>query len=60
VGRRIDLTVLGTLLPGPGTIYIGQSLHFRGPVGLGDTITVTVKVAEKKPEHIASFSIARR
>jgi acyl dehydratase len=59
-GGALISTVLGTLLPGPGTIYIGQSLHFRGPVGLGDTITVTVKVAEKKPEHIASFSIARR
>ena len=50
-GGALISTVLGTLLPGPGTIYIGQSLHFRGPVGLGDTITVTVKVAEKKPEH---------
>ena len=50
-GGALISTVLGTLLPGPGTIYIGQSLHFRGPVGLGDTIKVTVKVAEKKPEH---------
>jgi hypothetical protein len=36
---------VGTQLPGPGTIYLNQSLHFGGPVGLGDTITVTVKVA---------------
>jgi acyl dehydratase len=50
-GGALVSTVLGTLLPGPGTIYIGQSLHFRSPVGLDDTITVTVKVAEKKPEH---------
>jgi phosphotransacetylase/acyl dehydratase len=49
-GGALISTVLGTLLPGPGTIYIGQSLHFRGPVGLGDTINVTLKVAEKKPE----------
>jgi phosphotransacetylase/acyl dehydratase len=49
-GGALISTVLGTLLPGPGTIYIGQSLHFRGPVGLGDTINVTLKVAEKRPE----------
>ena len=40
-------TVLGTQLPGPGTIYVDQSLHFREPIGLGDTITVTVKVRDK-------------
>ena len=49
-GGALISTVLGTRLPGPGTIYLNQSLHFHGPVGLGDTITVTVKVAEKKPE----------
>ena len=49
-GGALISTVLGTQLPGPGTIYIGQSLHFRGPVGLGDTINVTLKVAEKRPE----------
>jgi phosphate acetyltransferase len=43
-------TVLGTQLPGPGTIYLDQSLHFRRPVGLGDTITVTVKVTRKIDE----------
>jgi len=39
--------VLGTELPGPGTIYVDQSLHFHRPVRLGDTITVTVKVTKK-------------
>jgi 3-hydroxybutyryl-CoA dehydratase len=34
-------------LPGPGTIYLGQSLRFRLPVKLGDTITVNLKVIEK-------------
>jgi phosphotransacetylase/acyl dehydratase len=43
-------TVMGTELPGPGAIYLGQSLRFRHPVGLGDTVTVTVKVAEKNTE----------
>ena len=44
--------VLGTQLPGPGTIYMGQSLRFRAPVKPGDTVIATVEVtalnAEKK------------
>jgi acyl dehydratase len=46
-GGALISTVLGTRLPGPGAIYLGQSLRFRHPVGLGDTITVTVKVTKK-------------
>jgi phosphate acetyltransferase len=42
--------VLGTKLPGPGTIYLGQDLRFLKPVAPGDTITVTVSVKEKRPE----------
>ncbi len=42
--------VLGTLLPGPGTIYMGQELRFTKPVCFGDTITATVTVAELIPE----------
>ena len=49
-GGALFSTVLGTELPGPGTIYVDQSLHFRRPVALGDTITVTVKVARKIEE----------
>src|SRR5690242_3673073 len=33
--------VLGTRLPGPGTIYLGQSLRFRAPVRIGATVTAT-------------------
>jgi len=40
-------TVLGTELPGPGTIFIDQSIHFSRPVRLGDTVTVTVTVKQK-------------
>ena len=44
--------VLGTRLPGPGTIYLGQTLKFRAPVKIGQTVTATVEVtsidAEKK------------
>lgn len=40
-------TLLGTQMPGPGTIYLGQDLRFRRPVAPGDTITATVTVREK-------------
>jgi len=43
--------VLGTKLPGPGTIYLGQDLQFRAPVSPGDTITATVTVTTKNPEN---------
>ena len=46
-GGALISTVLGTDLPGPGTIYVDQSLHFRQSVGIGDTVTVVVKVIEK-------------
>jgi 3-hydroxybutyryl-CoA dehydratase len=42
--------VLGTRLPGPGAVYISQTLNFRAPVRIGDTVTVTVTVAELVPE----------
>src|SRR5258706_2004441 len=42
--------VLGTRLPGPGAIYISQTLNFRAPVKIGDTVLVTVTVAELMPE----------
>jgi len=43
-------TVLGTQLPGPGTIYVGQTIRFKKPVAVGDTLTVKVTATEKKPE----------
>lgn len=42
--------VLGTRLPGPGTIYLGQDLRFRRPVKVGDAITTRVRLAEKRAE----------
>ena len=38
--------VIGTQLPGPGAIYLSQSLKFIRPVFAGDTITARVEVAE--------------
>ncbi|MGR0184207.1 bifunctional enoyl-CoA hydratase/phosphate acetyltransferase [Azospirillum aestuarii] len=53
--------VLGTLLPGPGTIYMGQDLRFKRPVGLGDVITVTVTAKEKHGEkNIVVFDCIAR
>ena len=46
-GGALISAVLGTELPGPGTIYVDQSLHFRHPVGLGEIVTVRVTVREK-------------
>ena len=50
-GGALISAVLGTELPGPGTIYLDQTLHFHKPVGIGDTITVRVTVREKRPEN---------
>src|ERR671932_2816429 len=42
--------VLGTQLPGPGTIYMSQSLKFRAPVRIGETVTATVEVLALHPD----------
>ena len=47
-GGSLISTLLGTELPGPGTIYLNQSLRFLAPVGLGDTVTALVKVVAKE------------
>ena len=42
--------VIGTRLPGPGAIYLAQSLKFLRPVRLGDAITARVDVLETNPD----------
>jgi acyl dehydratase len=42
-------TVLGTVFPGPGTIYLGQNLRFRRPVRVGDSIQRVRDRANGKP-----------
>lgn len=42
--------VLGTLLPGPGTIYLAQDMKFKKPVRIGDKITTTVIVRSKQTD----------
>jgi phosphate acetyltransferase/phosphate butyryltransferase len=55
-GGSLISTLLGTKLPGPGTIYLGQTLTFKRPVAVGDAITVAVTVTAKDPEkHRVSF-----
>lgn len=45
VGSFIS-TVIGMYMPGPGSIYLEQTMKFLAPVKIGDTITATVRVTE--------------
>ncbi|MGA0593867.1 bifunctional enoyl-CoA hydratase/phosphate acetyltransferase [Enterovirga sp. CN4-39] len=46
-GGSLISAVLGTELPGPGTIYLGQTLKFVHPIRVGDTIKASVTVRSK-------------
>ncbi len=52
-------TIIGTMLPGPGSIYISQEVTFLKPVHFGDTVTATAEVAEvmveKKRVRLKTF-----
>jgi phosphotransacetylase/acyl dehydratase len=48
-GGALISAVLGTKLPGPGTVYVGQELHFLHPILLGDKVDITVTVRSKNP-----------
>ncbi|MGD9066142.1 MAG: MaoC family dehydratase, partial [Desulfobacterales bacterium] len=54
-------TVIGTMLPGPGSVYMRQEANFLAPVKLGDTITAVVEVAEiiadKKRVRLKTYCI---
>jgi 3-hydroxybutyryl-CoA dehydratase len=41
--------IIGTRLPGPGAIYLSQTIRFLAPVRIGDVVTATVEVAELVP-----------
>ena len=49
-GGSLISTVLGTVFPGPGTIYLEQNLHFSRPVRVGDTLNVTVTCTAKQDD----------
>jgi len=44
-------TILGTRLPGPGAIYVSQTLQFRAPVRIGDTVVATATVKSIDTRH---------
>jgi len=44
--------LLGTVMPGVGTIYLEQDIKFKKPVRIGDTITVTAIVRDKRPDKL--------
>lgn len=46
----ITSAALALELPGPGTIYLSQSLSFRAPVKLGDTVTINLEVTAKRDD----------
>ncbi len=48
-GGALISAVLGTRLPGPGTVYLGQTLKFLAPVRVGDTLVIRVTVAQRDP-----------
>jgi 3-hydroxybutyryl-CoA dehydratase len=54
-------TLVGTILPGPGSIYMRQELNFLAPVKIGDTVTaiaeVVEKVADKKRVRLKTWCI---
>ncbi len=43
-------TVIGTKLPGPGAIYVSQTMNFMAPVLIGDTITAVATVSAIDPQ----------
>jgi phosphate acetyltransferase len=49
-GGMLFSNILGTQFPGPGTVYVDQSLHFDRSVRIGDTLTVTV-TCQRKFDH---------
>ena len=53
--------VIGTKLPGPGAIYLSQSLKFRRPVKIGDTVvaTVTVSALDERRGHVTFVTLCQ-
>jgi 3-hydroxybutyryl-CoA dehydratase len=50
LGAALISAVLGMDLPGPGTVYLSQTLNFRRPVKLGDTVVTEAVVTALQPE----------
>ena len=50
-GGALISGVLGTRLPGPGSVYRSQNLRFLGPIRVGDTLRISVTVSALDPAH---------
>jgi 3-hydroxybutyryl-CoA dehydratase len=50
IGAAFISAVLGTKLPGPGCIYVSQTLKFKAPVKIGDTLMARVTIKKLNPE----------
>ena len=48
--------VVGMDLPGPGAIYVSQTLNFKAPVKIGDTVVSMVKILELMPKRRVRFA----
>jgi 3-hydroxybutyryl-CoA dehydratase len=46
-------TIFGTKLPGPGSIYMNQSLNFKAPVCIGDTVTAKATIREINGKRVS-------
>src|ERR1700736_4337781 len=58
IGSLIS-ALLGNVLPGPGSIYLGQTLKFLAPIHIGDTVSVTVEVvALREDKRIVTLNTA--
>ncbi len=59
LGASLISAVLGTRLPGPGAIYLDQSLRFRAPVRIGATVTamVTITALDAEKKHVTLATV---
>ena len=49
--RALISAAVACTMPGPGTIYLGQTMKFTRPVKINDTLTVRLEILEKLPKN---------
>ncbi len=54
-GGALFSALLGNVLPGPGTAYLGQTLRFHEPIQVGDPVRIRVTVRAKKPGRVVEL-----
>jgi 3-hydroxybutyryl-CoA dehydratase len=59
LGAAYISAVIGTRLPGPGAVFLTQSLRFRRPIHLGDTVTARVTVRTLYPQRAHALLATR-